>query len=231
MKLKQVHGNVSASQMHAKRSMKAMEEAATVTSLAPMTSRKRSTAATETYSETQLVTSTPTALSIVQHSVQEVQRSPTPPPRVQSPPVQTQPLSQPQEESHENMRLARKQRLEARTRELFNQLTLPLDGTAAGGQSASSSSQGNISGVGPFMTLPCKLKVNIKIAPKEATSKTKNNINDNSISNNDNGAPSDNECDDEVVVAEIEEIDTTAISEHASSSATLLPPKADPDTA
>lgn len=212
MTLKQVHGNVSASQMHAKRSMKAMEEAATMTSSAMMTPRKRQTAAAETYSETQLVTSTPTALSIVQHSVQEVRdKSPTPPP----------PRQQPEEaESHENMRLARKQRLEARTRELFNQLTLPLDETKG-----ESNSQGNISGVGPFMTLPCKLKVNIKIAPKDATtsattSKTKN---DNSI----NGTPnSDNECDDEVVVAEIEEIDTTT-------NATLIttPPNADQDTA
>lgn len=223
MKMKQGHENVSASQKHAKRSMKAMEEAATMTSFPSMTPRKRSTAAAETYSETQLVTSTPAALTIVQHSIQEVHRSP---PQVPSPPPTVLPLSQPTEESNENMRLARKQRLEARTRELFNQLTLPLDATAE--KNGSSNLQGNISGVGPFMTLPCKLKVNIKIAPKDAaaTSKTKN---DNKNSNN--GTPIDNECDDEVVVAEIEEIDiTNANTEHASSSTTLLPHKADQDT-
>lgn len=221
MKMKQGHENVSASQKHAKRSMKAMEEAATMTSFPSITPRKRSTAAAETYSETQLVTSTPAALTIVQHSIQEVQRSP---PQVPSPPPTVPPLSQPTEE---NMRLARKQRLEARTRELFNQLTLPLDATAE--KNGSSNLQGNISGVGPFMTLPCKLKVNIKIAPKDAaaTSKTKN---DNKNSNN--GTSNDiNECDDEVVVAEIEEIDiTNANTEHASSSTTLLLPKADQDT-
>lgn len=221
MKMKQGHENVSASQKHAKRSMKAMEEAATMTSFPLMTPRTRSTAAAETYSETQLVTSTPAALTIVQHSIQEVHRSP---PQVPSPPPTVPPLSQPTEE---NMRLARKQRLEARTRELFNQLTLPLDATAE--KNGSSNLQGNISGVGQFMTLPCKLKVNIKIAPKDvaATSKTKNdNKNSNNGTSNDN-----NECDDEVVVAEIEEIDiTNANTEHASSSTTLLPPKADQDT-
>lgn len=218
LKVRQGHENVSASQKHAKRSMKALEEVATMTSYPSMTPRKRPTAATETYSETQLVTSTPAALTIVQHSIQEVQRSPTPPPRVPSPPaVVVQPLD-------ENMRLARKQRLEARTRELFNQLTLPLEATAG---ETSGNSQGNLSGVGPFMTLPCKLKVNIKIAPKEVTTTATTSKTKNKSSNN--GTPSDNECDDEVVVAEIEEIDTNI--EHASSTATLLPPKADQDTA
>lgn len=227
--------------MHAKRSMKAMEDASTSTTTTAqkvvMTPRKRpTTAAAESYSETQFVTSTPTALTIVQHSMQEVNRTSPPPSQVQQSPVQI-PLQSPEthketKEDHEKMRLERRQRLETRTRELFNQLTLPLDEKAAAG--SSQISQGNISGVGPFMTLPCKLKVNIKITPKDDASKTKNESDSNNINITTTTTANDNkiiECDDdddeEVVVAEIEEIPT---NEHASSDL-IIPPKADQDTA
>lgn len=80
--------------------------------------------------------------------------------------------------------------MEAKARELFTQLTRPL----ATGQGTT---EGGHSGVGQqFSTLPCKLKVHIKISPTAADPNS-----EKTLENHEKADQDDEE--EEVVVAEI----------------------------
>lgn len=104
------------------------------------------------------------------------------------------------QEQHSNVAATspeRQQQLEVKARELFNQLTLPLKQ-----QGTTVATSGGHSGVGQqFSTLPCKLKVHIKISPSES-SKTKNSKETLNLLANRSKSTSQ-EDDEEVVVAEI----------------------------